>query len=171
MSTPLQEQLKTIIDQAGYTDQIPTDGRGVLKTLREGLLQGATRAVPMTEKSQEHGASVDIDRENTTRRDRIAPRVQIDIGTYTITGGQPLTLSLPRWVRRVIVQNNTDLGGNSVVLNRSIDGTPATPGDFIIRQGQTVVDDVYTRFLSLYASSTVTINGKTLGGVVVEISS
>jgi hypothetical protein len=172
MSTPLREALRQLHEEDQYTNQIPSDGRGLLRTMREGILQGPTRAVPLHEAAHERSASVDIDRENTTRRDRITPRVQVDIGTYSLTAGAALMIPLPRWARQVIIQNNTDQsGGTSAVIYRSLDGTPATPGDFAIRQGQTTSDDVFTRWLSIYCASANTINGKTTGGIVVEVSS
>jgi len=134
-------------------------------------MQGPTRAVPQHEDDTLRGASVDIDRENTTRRDRLTPAVRITLPTMSLAAATPLTITLPRWVRQVIFQNNTDLGGTSATLNRSLDGTPAGPGDFTIRQGQTVADDVYTHSISVYSASANTINGSSAGGFVIEVSS
>lgn len=171
MSTPLQESIKRIQHESEMCPEPISGGRGNLRTMIEGTLQGAVHKVPDYESDVQRGASVDIDRESTTRRDRLTPRVQITLPTLSLTGGVPLTIPLPRWARQVIIQNNSDLGGNSATVSRSIDGTPAQAGRFTIRQGQTVSDDVYTHVLSLYSVSDLTINGNAAGGLAIEVSS
>jgi hypothetical protein len=52
------------------------------------------------------------------QRDHLAPASLLRLPTYTLTSGLALRIPLPREVRQVIIQNNTDKGGSPINAER-----------------------------------------------------
>lgn len=144
---------------------LPSDPWNLRSTMREGTIQGATRDVEVFPGVGDAGASVDVDREKTVSRDKLTPGIVYSVGTYTLVANVPLRIVLPRFARRIDIQNNSDLGGAQGYLALSLDSTPALFGDWTIRPGGVYSDDVFVKEIWLLSSTGMTINGGTLGGV------
>jgi hypothetical protein len=125
---------------------------------------------------EDSGASIDVDHLLNRERDRLAPAQLLPIGTYTLASGTALRIPLPREMRQIIIQNNSDVAGANpanFTLNVTMDGTPAGPGDYLIRPGSERAWDVYSTELWLYQASGSNVqvnNGGTAGAIVVLVA-
>ena len=119
MSTPLQDVIDSLRQEWAKHEGQQTDPLSVRSTVEEGTLRGTLDGDGLA-------APIDIDRQKTSRRDRLTPAVPIQLGTYSLAASTSLLIPLPRNARQIVIQNNSDLGGNAGSLYITWGLAPAT---------------------------------------------